>query len=328
MTTARTSLSGLVTLLVGISILFAQHATAKDSQLTTIEATGPEGPLKGAYQGVVGDAKAIALIIPGSGPTDRDGNSPLGIKSSTYRLIAEGLAQEGIASVRIDKRGMFKSAAAVSDPNAVTIPDYVSDIAAWVNAIQNRNEVQCIWLIGHSEGGLVALSAAQEIDGICGLVLLATPGRPLGEILKEQLRANPANAPLLEAADRAIERLAAGQRVDAKELPDPLLPLFRPAVQGFLISSMAIDPTNLVENAKLPILIVQGGKDLQVSLKDAELLKAANPSATLAILPDANHILKDVPGDSAAENIQTYSDPDMPLSENLIGEIASFIERE
>src|SRR5579872_958445 len=89
-----------------------------------VEAPGPLGPLKGTMLLPGADKTpldktpfAMALIIPGSGPTDRDGNSPLGVKGSTYRLLAEGLAAHGIGTVRIDKRGMFASTAAVADGN-------------------------------------------------------------------------------------------------------------------------------------------------------------------------------------------------------------------
>ena len=89
-----------------------------------ITTPGPQGPLEGAYLDA-GRHSPLILIIPGSGPTDRDGNNPLGVSAAQYRLLAEALAARGVSSVRIDKRGMFGSKAAVRDPNAVTIGDYV-----------------------------------------------------------------------------------------------------------------------------------------------------------------------------------------------------------
>jgi pimeloyl-ACP methyl ester carboxylesterase len=240
-------------------------------------------------------------------------------------MLAQGLAAEGITTVRIDKRGMFGSAGAVPDANAVTMADYVADTAAWVKSVRAKTEAPCVWLIGHSEGGLVALAAAQEVENLCGVVLIAAAGRPLGDVIKSQLRANPANAPLLEAADAAIDELAAGRRVDVTALPPPLAPLFNPAVQGFLISTFSLDPADLAAKARLPILIVQGGKDIQVSVADAQRLKAANPGAMLIILPNANHVLKDVAGNSPSENLAAYQDPDLPLSEGLVSGIAAFV---
>ena len=120
---------------------------------TFIDAPGPHGLLKGTMLGPASKHAPVVLIIPGSGPTDRDGNSPLGINASTYRLLAEGLAARNITTVRIDKRGLFASAAAAADPDAVTIADYVTDIDAWVNVIRQHTGAPGVWLLGHSEGG-------------------------------------------------------------------------------------------------------------------------------------------------------------------------------
>ena len=290
-----------------------------------IEASGPKGPLAGTLLRPPGTLGPVALIIPGSGPTDRDGNNPFGVRAASYRLLAEGLFDQGITTVRIDKRGMFGSASAVSDPNAVTIADYVADTEAWVSAIRATTDAPCVWLIGHSEGGLVGLAAAHEVKNLCGLVLVAAAGRPLGDVIKSQLRANPLNAPLIKAADAAIDRLASGQKVDVSALPPPLLPLFNPAVQDFLISTFALDPAKLVAGARLPILIVQGGSDLQVSVADAEKLKAGNPSAVLKILPNVNHVLKDVASGSPADNLAAYTNADLPLAAGLAATIAAFV---
>lgn len=290
-----------------------------------ISAPGPNGPLKGTLTSAGKADAPVVLIIPGSGPTDRDGNSPLGVKAATYRLLAEELAAKGVSTVRIDKRGMFASAGAVPDANAVTIEDYARDTRAWVEAARQRTGAGCVWLLGHSEGGLVALAAAQRDEGICGLVLVATAGRPLGDVLKDQLRANPANAPLLEQATAAVDALAAGKRVDVRTLPPPLARLFQPAVQGFLISAFALNPPKLAGAARKPILIVQGERDIQVGVADAQALKAAAPSSTLALLPNSNHVLKRVATDDRGANVATYADPNLPLAPGVTDAIATFV---
>ncbi|TYR35691.1 alpha/beta fold hydrolase [Mesorhizobium microcysteis] len=291
-----------------------------------IRAPGPSGDLKGSLVRAEDPTAPVVLIIPGSGPTDRDGNSPLGVTAGSYRLLAEGLLAEGISTVRVDKRGMFGSADAVPDANAVTINDYVDDTRAWVQVIRETTGADCVWLLGHSEGGLVALAAAQEEDAVCGLILVASPGRPLGDVLREQLHANPANAPLLPKADAAIDALAAGNRVDETDLPAPLVPLFAPTIQGFLISVFSLDPARLAERVSKPVLIVQGDADLQVSMSDAEALEAAAPSADLVRLPDTNHALKAVPPNDPAANVATYSDPNLPLAPGVVEAIAQFIK--
>jgi uncharacterized protein len=290
-----------------------------------IEAPGPSGPLKGAMLGPTGADVSIVLIIPGSGPTDQDGNNPYGIRGSTYRLLAEGLAARGIATVRIDKRGMFASRAAVADPNAVTIGDYATDVHSWVAVIRAKTGARCVWILGHSEGGLVALAAGQQAENICGLLLLSTAGRPLGVILREQLKATPANRPVLDQALEAIDALEAGRHVDVSGMNPALLPLFRPQVQDFLISEMSIDPAKLIASFHKPVLIIQGERDIQVRVIDAERLKAANGAAELVLLPNANHVLKTVTSDDRAANLATYSDPELPLAAGLIDSIEKFL---
>jgi uncharacterized protein len=222
---------GAIALLIAVTLVMAAlAATPSDPIETALEAPGPLGPLQGTMLAPASGAAPVMLIIPGSGPTDRNGNNPLGVRASTYRLLAEGLAAQGIGTVRIDKRGMFGSRAAVADANAVTIDDYVSDVEAWTGSIRKQTGAACVWLIGHSEGGLVALAAAQKATDICGLVLVSTAGRPLGEVLRQQLRANRANAPILDQAMAAIDTLEAGRRVDVSAMNPALMPLFAPQV--------------------------------------------------------------------------------------------------
>lgn len=318
--------SALLALAAATSIAAPLHAQSAAPAGEAIEAVGPLAPLSGTLlRASEGGEGPVALIIPGSGPTDRDGNNPLGVAASPYRLLAEALLERGIATVRIDKRGMFASKAAIADANAATIPDYAADTAAWVAATRKATGASCVWLIGHSEGGLVALVAAQEVEGLCGLVLVAAPGRPVGDVIKAQLRVNPANFVLVPSADAAIDALAAGRRVDPATLPQPLLGLFNPALQGFLISLFSYDPADLAAKVKLPLLIVQGGRDTQVPVADAERLAAANPAAKLVVLPDLTHVLKDVPDGTPAANLATYRDPDLPLGKGVAEAVADFI---
>jgi pimeloyl-ACP methyl ester carboxylesterase len=291
---------------------------------SAIEAPGPSGPLKGTMLAPQAGAGPVVLIIPGSGPTDRDGNSPAGLLAGTYRLLAEGLAAHGITSVRIDKRGMFGSAAATADANAVTIPDYVSDVQAWTRVIRERTRARCVWLLGHSEGGLVAMAAANNPD-VCGLLLIAAPGRPLGEIMREQLKANPANAPVLDQALPALDSLEAGKHVDTAGMHPALQGLFRPAVQGFLISAFSYDPGRLLAGYAKPVLILQGQRDIQVRETDARALKAADPNAVLALLPDVNHPLKSVASDDRQANIATYGNSSLPLAPGVVQAIVDFL---
>lgn len=291
---------------------------------TILDAAGPQGPLKGTLLTPNSKPTAAVLIVPGSGPTDRDGNNPLGVNASPYRLLAEGLAAKGFATLRIDKRGMFASALAVEDANAVTITDYVDDIRSWVKVLKRHMHTSCIWILGHSEGGLVALASAQE-EGVCGVVLIATPGRPMGEVLRKQLHANPENEMILEQALPIINALEHRRRVDITDIPPALQNLFNPAVQGFLINAFSYDPGHLISTIFKPVLLLQGQRDLQVNETDARLLQAANPRASLVILPNMNHILKEITSDDRLVNIASYSEPTRPLAPGLIDSIAHFL---
>jgi uncharacterized protein len=312
---------------VAVALSFwAAVASGVTAEQTFIEARSPAGPLKGTLLAPVGTQGPVVLIIPGSGPVDRDGNSTGGVKAATYRLLAEGLGARGVTTVRVDKRGMFASAAKTADANAVTIADYVADVRAWTAVIRKRTRASCIWLLGHSEGGLVAMIAAKNRKDVCGLVLVAAGGRPMGEVLRDQLKANPANAPLLAEALPAIDALEAGKRVDTSKMDPALLPLFGPQVQGFLRSAFSYNPAQLLSGYLKPVLILQGQRDIQVHEIDARILRQSDPRATLVLLPDVNHMLKYITSDDLSANISNYADPDLPLAPGVIDAISKFLQ--
>src|SRR5262245_53427221 len=207
---------------------------------TRLSIEGPSGVLQGTLASPDGGPKApvVAVIIPGSGPTDRDGNNPLGVTAGSYRLLAEALAAKGVSTIRFDKRGLFGSSAASADADNVRMTELADDVPAWGREAQKRTSATCAWLIGHSEGSLVALITAQRPEGICGLILVAGAGRKAGDILREQLKANPANAPILEQALAAISELEAGRHVDVSSMHPALMALFLPAVRGFRVDQM------------------------------------------------------------------------------------------
>ena len=265
----------------------------------------------------------VVLIVPGSGPTDRDGNNPMGMKTDAYKLLAEGLSEERISTVRVDKRGMFGSAGA-GDPNVSSPQAYVDDIHAWIDAIKTERGSKCVFLLGHSEGALMVSLAAEGRKDVCGLILVSGMGRKMGDVIREQLTSNPANAPVLGQALGALSELEAGRHVDVTGMHPALLPLFNAKVQEYLISMFAIDPVEAVRKAKKDTLIVQGERDLQVSVADARLLDKA-PHTRLRLIGHMNHVLKDAPEDRAG-NIATYSNPSLPLSKDLVKYVRRFVK--
>ncbi len=304
--------------IAAVSNIFERDIDA--AALTPVEISA--GALQGTLLSPDEDAP-IVLIVPGSGPTDRDGNNPLGGEPNSYRLLAEALAEEGIATVRVDKRGMFASAAA-GNPNAVTVGAYAEDYRAWIDAIRERTGRKCVWLLGHSEGALMVSVAAEGRKDVCGLILIAGMGRKMGEVIRNQLQANPANAPVLDQAFAAIADLEAGRHPDTSGMHRALLPLFAPQVQDFLISVFAVDPVEAVRRAKVKTLVIQGTTDLQVTEEDARLLNKA-PRTELELIRGMNHVLKKAPDERVA-NLATYANPDLPLHPKLADEIEEFIE--
>lgn len=312
--------------LLALAAVAAQPVAAAPPTPVELTAPGPEGPLAGTL--LDPDPKGpLLVIIPGSGPTDRDGDNPAGVAGGPYRQLAEALAARGVATLRIDKRGMFGSHAALADPDAVSIGGYADDALAWAKVARAKTGRRCVWLLGHSEGGLVALQAGQRPAGLCGLVLVAAVGRPVGVVVREQLRANPANAPILEQALATIDALEAGKRVPQATLPAPLQPLFADRIQPYWIDLMAHDPARLIAALRLPVLIVQGTRDLQVSVADAQALKAAQPRATLTLLPGVNHVLRAVASNDRTANLMTYRDTTLSLAPGVAQAVAGFVQR-
>lgn len=271
------------------------------------------------------NSTAVAVILPGSGPTDRDGNSPLGVSAGTYRLLAEGMAARGIATVRIDKRGIAASTAAGPAEADLRFDAYVADARAWAAEAASRAHQPCAWLIGHSEGALIALKAVEgggdpDSSKVCGLVLLSGAGRPAGVVIREQLAGLP--EPMKTQAFAALTELEAGRSV--ADTPPALAALFRPSVQPYLISWLPLDPAALIAAYDGPVFIGQGTTDIQVTTTDAQALAAADPDATLKLWDGVNHVLKTAPADRAA-NLATYADPALPLAPGVVDEVAGFI---
>ncbi|MGV8930308.1 MAG: alpha/beta hydrolase [Brevundimonas sp.] len=299
----------------------ALAAVLSDPAATAVTLPSEPAPLHGTLLTPGSDTRAAALIIAGSGPTDRDGNSPVGVSAASYRLLAEGLAARGVATVRTDKRGVAASAAAATSEADLRFTDYADDARAWAAETARLTGQPCAWLIGHSEGALVALVAvAGGDDAVCGLVLLSGAGRPIGAVLREQLAGVP--EPLLGQALAILTELEAGRPV--AEVPAQLAALFRPSIQPYMISWLPLDPAELVAAYDGPVMIGQGTTDIQVTLTDANAMAAARPDARLTIWEGVNHVLKLAPADRAA-NMATYSNPDLPLAPGVVDDVARFI---
>ena len=301
--------------------LLAAAAPARAAE-RSVSIDGGKAPLYGTLETPDAGARAGAavLLIAGSGPTDRDGNSNLpGVRPATLKLLAEGLAQRGLTSLRFDKRAIAASAAAAPAEQDLRFGTYVADAVAWTRYLAARPGVACVVVAGHSEGALIAAMAAQRTP-VCGVVEMSGAGRPAGQVLRDQLATLP--EPLHARALATLSELEAGRPVAAPPLPA----LFRPSVQPYLISWLPIDPAAELGKVRAPVLILQGGHDLQVTLGDYTSLVRARPDASVLVLSDANHVLKDAPAERGA-NLAAYADPARPLDPQVVPAVAAFAQR-
>jgi pimeloyl-ACP methyl ester carboxylesterase len=263
----------------------------------------------------------VVLLHAGSGPTDRDGNGPL-IRTDCLKKVGRDFAAEGIAVLRIDKRGIAASAKAMPKEDDIRIDTYAADVVAWVALLRKDSRFTKIGFIGHSEGALVGLIAAKDAK-FDAFVSLCGVGRMFQEVLREQLKKNlPAD--LYKKCDAIVTELEAGRTVD--EVPKELVSLFRPSAQPFLISVFNRDPAKLAAEVKVPFLIVSGSTDIQVSDADAKRLADANAKAKLVTFENMNHVLKLVKKTDQLSQIPSYRDSSLPLHPKLMPELVSFIK--
>ncbi|MFP4090977.1 MAG: alpha/beta hydrolase [Cyclobacteriaceae bacterium] len=261
----------------------------------------------------------LAIIIAGSGPTDRDGNNPM-MKNDALKMLAEGLAERGIASLRYDKRGIGGSHGAIKNESELRFDTYAADAAAWVQKMEDSLDFSEIIMIGHSEGSLLGMLAAGQ-SPVDKFVSIAGAGQPANLILRQQLAAQPPH--IQDPALVILERLEAGEKVS--EISPMLQTIFRPSVQPYLISWFNYDPQEEIAKLKIPVLIVQGTTDLQVEVDDAHLLKEAQAEARLEIIQGMNHIMKPAPEDQQ-QNLATYYSTDIRIIDQVVEVIADFIK--
>jgi len=259
----------------------------------------------------------VALLIAGAGSTDHDGDAPKA-KPATLKKLSDALVAHGIATLRYDKRGAGGWKPEFGRPEDFRFKDYVDDAAALVASLREGKTFSRVVLVGHSEGGLVAILTALRTP-VDRLVLLATAARTQGELIKAQLaKKYPPEA--IAPVAKAIDAMAAGQIVDP---PPPSLPI-APAMQASMGSTFGEDPIDPLKKINGPTLIVNGGRDSQLARIDYLALTTAAPAAKALWLPDMNHSLNDVTDD--ADDLAAYNEPERPLDPTLIETLVAFIK--
>jgi hypothetical protein len=282
-----------------------------------IEVPVKGGTLKGTLMEPSGASGTLAIIVAGSGPTDRNGNNPQAGENNSLKMIAEALAEAGVSSFRYDKRGIAKSADLVKKEEDLIFTDYSDDIVEIAAYFKDYNKIV---LIGHSEGAMLASVAEKDLPGLSGLVMVSGIGTPADVTLKRQLKASGED--IYNRSLPIIDSLTNGQKVT--EIPADLFMLFRPSVQPYLISWFRFDPSEVMKGVKAKTLILQGDNDMQVGVEDARLLHESKPDSTMFIIPGMNHVLKEAPTDRDG-NLKTYSDPNLPLDPEFKEKLIDFV---
>ena len=269
-----------------------------------------------------GHTAPAVLLLPGSGPEDRNGDDrKAGQHTTTLKLLADGLAEQGFASLRIDKRGVGASAPAAVRPQDLRIESFVDDAVAWTKFLRAQPGVRCVVILGHSEGALIAAMAAQKVK-TCGVISASGSARDLGALIESQNALAHRSPELAARTHEIILSLRAGRAVG--EVPPELKGAFGPDVQAYTMSMISIDPVAELAKVKAPVLVLQGDNDLQVGVDDAKAL-AATPCARLVLVSGMTHVLKLAPRNDMRANFTTYINPALPLAPGVIPAIADFV---
>jgi len=269
----------------------------------------------------------VVLIVAGSGPTDRNGNSAGALRaqnnSNLYAILAWELAEAGIASVRYDKRILGENLKKLV-VDSLTIDDFVDDALAGARALAADKRFSKVMLLGHSEGAGLVLQAANRGAPVAGIVMMSGAGRPIMTVIREQLSRQLPPEELVKW-DSASARYLRGEPV-GDVLPG-LMSLLQPVNRRFMQTWAKYDPTVEIAKVKVPVLIVQGGKDIQVSEADARALAAAQPAATLLLIPNANHVYRAATSSDLRSQMKLYTDPTLPLVPELAAGIVGWVRQ-
>jgi pimeloyl-ACP methyl ester carboxylesterase len=263
------------------------------------------------------NATKLVILIAGSGPTNRDGNQ-IGLTNNSLKLLAESLVNNGIAVYSYDKRIFAQMASGKLDEASLTFDNFIDDAKAVILYFKNQKKYHSITVAGHSEGALIGMVAAN--GNADAYISIAGAGRPIDEVLLEQIEKQ---APFLkEEVEKNLATLKNGNTFELKN--QMLASLFRASVQPYMISWIKYHPQNEIKKMQIPSLLINGDKDIQVSVQDAQLLQQAQPNAQLHIIPNMNHIFKVIKGDDT-ENKASYTNPELPICVELTSIITTFI---
>lgn len=255
----------------------------------------------------------LVIWVHGSGGVNRDGNTPNYIKQ-----FRDEINKKEIAFFSYDKRTANIKNVKFIQEDGIYFSDFVSDLKEVINKFKDDKRFSEIILAGHSQGSLIAMLALENVDKY---ISIAGAGETIDKTLVRQVTAqSPAFGKLTEQYIKELKENGSIKSVDPN-----LMSLFAPQNQPFLISWMNLDPIKEITKVKIPTLIINGDKDIQVQISDAENLKEAKPDATLVIIKNMNHPLKNIEKDE--DNLKSYMSADYTISNELIETIENFIKK-
>lgn len=267
----------------------------------------------------VDEKMPVALIIAGSGPTDMNCNSSAGVYTNAYLYLAEALEKEGIATLRFNKRFLDNEVLSEAD---LSFEDFVNDAQALTEMLKADNRFSEVYIIGHSQGALIGkiVATRTKVDKV---VSLAGAGRTIDNILIDQL-SEQLTEEQMEEAKSILGKLKVGETVP--DVPEILRSVLRESIQPFMISWINYDPQVLIKEIDSEVLIVVGGYDIQILVKEGEYLHEARPDAEYAVIETMNHVLKETTS-NINDNYATYQNLDLPIHSELVDVIVNFYNK-
>ncbi|MEC4048543.1 alpha/beta hydrolase [Flavobacterium sp. SUN046] len=305
--------------LLWVIALFSTVAVIAQEKKFTTQDVEVNSLLKGTlYTPIKSNSKTkLVILIAGSGPTNRSGNQ-MGMINNSLKYLAEGLAENDIAVYSYDKRIFAQMVNKTLDEKTLRFEDFINDAKDVVNHFKSEKKYSKIIITGHSEGSLIGMVAANGLAD--GYISLAGAGRGIDKVIVEQLVKQAPN--VKEEAEKDFELLKEGKSIETKNAM--LSTIFRPSVQPYFTSWLKYEPQTEIQKLTIPILIVNGTKDIQVPPSDATLLHNANKTSKLLLIENMNHIFKEIKADE--DNTKSYSNPDLPVIPELISALTNFIK--
>lgn len=313
-------ITGIKFSITALAFFFASGLYAQKQKEITVKVDGAE--IAGTLLTADTEKESIlCIIVPGSGPTDRNGNNVMGLNTDAYKLLAEKLNANGFSVFRYDKRGIGKSKPKDFQEDKILFETNSDDLKAIIADLRKTGNFKKIFLAGHSEGALVAMICAKT-EKADGLISISGAGKNAGDLILEQIEANKANPLMLKnSANKIIKNLQAGK--EEKNVPVILQGLFRKSVQPYLISWFRYNPCAELASLDIPLIVIHGEADSQLPAEHAKLLASAKSGIKLHIIKNMTHTLKEVKNKS--EEQKTYTNPEYPVSSELVKVISAFM---